>query len=340
MRWAIPESLTMLLLVPLLIIFYVMMFDRKRKAKERFAKSFSRLAPLLSLRKQKVKALLVVLAVIFLVLALAGPQWGEREKTIQSKGVDVFIAIDCSQSMLAEDYKPSRLAFAKTLLKKMADNLQGNRIGVIAFSGAAYIECPLTIDISAVKMYIDDLDPSSIPIQGTSLADAIDLAVKSYPRGAKGSKALIILSDGESLEGDALNAAKLAAREHVRIYTIGVGTPEGTEIPLKNAENAKIAPKTDVKGKIVISKLDEKSLKELAQSTGGMYLRASYDERSMMAIANTILGMEKKEFGTLLQKQYIERFQYPLFMALVLLVIEALISETKGGKRAQITEAQ
>ena len=334
MHFANPEALYLCLLIPLVIAFYVILFKKKRQAIELFAKMpmFGRLAPAFSLRRQKVKALLLTLSLVFLIISLSGPQWGETETEFTGRGVDVFIALDCSQSMMAEDYKPNRLSLAKSILKSLVDKLQGNRIGVIDFAGAAYIECPLTVDSSAVKMYIDELDYNSIPVQGTSIGQAISLAVQSFNKKEKKDtedSVLILLTDGEDLAGQALNAAKEAAKDKIRIYTLGIGSPEGTEIPLRDSEGKSVAPKTDGKGRIVKSRLDEDTLKEIAQLTGGSYLRCSYDEAGLNTISNEILGMEKKEYQRRLEKQYIHRYQYALALVLILLSIEFFIHETK-----------
>jgi Ca-activated chloride channel homolog len=332
MHFAHPQALFLLISVPFLIVFYIIVFDRKKKAKESFARHplFQRLTPLLSLRRQKVKALLLVLCTIFIMFSLSGPQWGEKEKEVTTRGIDVFLALDCSASMTAEDFKPSRLALAKSLLKKLADNLQGNRIGVIAFAGAAYVECPLTTDISAVKMYIDDMDPASIPLQGTSLGDAIRAALDNFPKKEKRSKVLVLLTDGEDLEGTVKKYESLAARESVKIYTLGIGTTEGIEIPLKDEKENKVGPKMNREGKVVISKLDEKTLKEIAGATGGHYLRCSYDEKGVNGISNEILHLEKGDIQSMLQKNYMERYQFPLSVAFVLMMTEFLIAEKRG----------
>jgi Ca-activated chloride channel homolog len=335
MHFAYYQALFLLVLVPFLIIFSIIVFDKKKKARESFARFplFQRLTPFLSPRRQKVKAFLLVLCSIFLIFSLSGPQWGEKEREVKSKGIDVFLALDCSLSMSADDFKPSRLALAKSLLKKLSDNLQGNRIGVIAFAGAAYVECPLTTDVSAVKMYIDDLDQTSIPVQGTSLGDTIKTALENFPGKEKRTKVLVMLTDGEDLEGNVRKQIPPAQRENLKIYTLGIGTPEGTEIPQKDEKEKSVGPKMDREGKVVISKLDERTLKEIASATGGEYLRCSYDERGVNGISNGILHLEKGDIQGLLQKKYLERYQIPLSLALVLLIAEFLIAE-KRGRRA------
>lgn len=332
MHLSSPWALYLLFLVPLLILFYIILFDRKRKAMALFAQEplFSRLAPGLSLRRQKVKIFLTVIALIFLILSLSGPQWGEREREVTSRGTDVFIALDCSLSMEAEDYKPSRLGLAKTILKKIAEKLQGNRIGVIAFAGKAYVECPLTTDTSAVSMYIDDLSHATIPVQGTSIGDAITAAMENFPRDNKAVKVLVLLTDGEDLEGKAKQAAAEAARKNIRIYTLGIGSDKGSEIPVEDEKEQKTGPKMDKNGKVVMSRLDEKTLRDIAGLTGGKYYKCSYNEQEINEISNSILQMEKRSYQSMLQKQYIERFQYPLVLVFLLLAAEPFISETKG----------
>lgn len=334
MHFADRNALYLLLIIPFLIGFYMLLFKNKREAMQRFAASslFERLAPALSLRRLKIKSLMLVLGFIFLIISMAGPQWGEQSQELTARGVDIFIALDCSQSMMAEDYKPNRLTVAKTVLKSLVDKLQGNRIGVIAFAGEAYIECPLTVDMSAVKMYIDELDYTTIPVQGTSLGAAITLATESFKnieKNASGSKALILLTDGEDLERHALESARNAGKTGVRIFALGIGNPEGSPIPIKNSEGKEVAPKTDSEGKIVTSRLDEKTLNEIAHMTGGKYLRCSYSETGLNTISSQILGMDKNEYQRRLEKQYINRFQYPLALVILLLGIEFMIPDSR-----------
>jgi len=331
MHLSAPSALYLLCIVPLFIVFQVIIFSRKRKAMALFAQEplFTRLAPTLSLRRQKVKIFLTVIALIFLIISLSGPQWGEREREVTSRGTDIFIALDCSLSMEAEDYKPSRLGLAKTILKKITEKLQGNRMGVIAFAGKAYVECPLTVDISAVNMYIDDLSHSTIPVQGTSIGDAITTAMDFFPKDEKAVKVLILLTDGEDLEGKAKQAALEAAKKNIRIFTLGIGSEKGCEIPVEDEKEKKTGPKIDKNGKVVLSCLDEKALRDIARITGGKYCKCSYNEQEINEISNSILQMEKRNYQSFLQKQYVERFQYPLALAFIILAVEPFISETR-----------
>lgn len=331
MRFVNVEVLLLLVLLLPLTTFFVLIFRKKRVLRERFAQNemFARLSRGFSLRRQKVKAFLQVMAYAFLTLSLADPQWGAKIVEVRWQGVDVFLALDVSLSMLAKDFKPNRLTFAKEKLKSLADKLQGNRIGVIAFAGEAKVFCPLTVDTIAVKMYLDELGPATLPTSGTAIGEAIEHSLKNFPTGEKKSRVLVLLTDGEDHHSHPQEAAKKAKEQGVRIYAIGIGSPQGEPIPLQDSSGKVTGYKKDRSGNLVLSKLDEKTLREITSITGGGYFCASYGGVEMERILSDISSMEKKEMESQIHGRLESRFQYPLTIAFLLLAVELLISERR-----------
>lgn len=318
--------------IPVIVLFYAWEFRRKRRALETFAEAH--LIPNLTLSvsafKQRVKALLTVLAVFFLILALIGPKWGFRWQEVKRRGVDIMVAIDTSRSMLTADVKPNRLERAKLAVKDLLNLLEGDRIGLIAFAGTAFVQCPLTVDYGACALTINRINTAIIPRGGTNTADAIQTAVEAFGTSGDNDKALIIITDGESHEGDAEIAAKNAADANIRIYCVGIGTRTGELIAITD-ESGSPAFLKDRRGQVVKSKLDEVALQKIALATGGSYVKAAGANFGLDVIyEEKIAKMEKKELGSQLQKRYEERFQIPLIAAFILIVTEACIGERKN----------
>jgi Ca-activated chloride channel family protein len=319
------------LLVPLLIIFYIWAFISKRKALETFAQRHlvPMLTPTVNWRGQKLKAVLAILAACFLIFALIGPRWGFQWHEVRRQGIDIIVAIDTSKSMLAQDVKPSRLERSKLAIEDLLDLLRGDRIGLIAFAGSSFLQCPLTLDYSAFAVTLNAVDTDLIPRGGTSIGSAIRAAIRAFGGRARKYKALILITDGEDHEGDPAKAAEEAARQGIRIFCVGVGTTEGELIPLVD-ENGNRSFLKDREGKVVESRLDETTLQKIALSTGGGYVRASGAEYGLDIIYNEkIATMEKKELESKLQKRYEERYQIPTAIALVLLSLEAFLGERR-----------
>ena len=318
-------------LVPLLIIFYVWAFRSKRQALETFAQRH--LVPVLTStvnwRSQKLKAAVTILAACFLVFALIGPRWGFQWREVKRQGIDIIVAIDTSRSMLAEDVKPSRLERSKLAVEDLLDLLQGDRIGLIAFSGTSFLQCPLTLDYSALSMALDAVNTELIPRGGTSISRAIKTAITAFEGKAKKYKALILITDGEDHEGDPVRAADEAAEQGIRIFCVGIGTREGELIPV-NDENGNMSFLKDRQGQVVKSRLDETTLQKIALNTGGGYIRASGTEYGLDIIYNEkIAAMEKKDLETRLQRRYEERYQISAAIALGLLCLEVFLGERR-----------
>jgi Ca-activated chloride channel family protein len=331
MRFAVPHlAYSLVWIFIALVLFYVWAFRQRRRAMGRFAASG--LADTLAAwdaKRYRLKVAFVILGVFMSYLSLMRPQWGFRWQEVKRVGLDIIIAIDTSKSMLAEDVKPNRLERSKLAIKDLVSKLKGDRIGLIAFSGSAFLQCPLTVDYAGFALTLDDLSVSIIPKGGTSISSAIREALSSYEGGMQKYKALIIITDGEDHEGDPLAAAKEAAKDGVKIYCIGIGTKEGELIPIRD-DKGKIQFLKDRDGNTVKTHLDEKTLQEIALETGGSYVRATSSEFGLGVIYDKKLSeMERREVETKMHKSYTERFQIPLTAAFILLFFEPFITDRK-----------
>jgi Ca-activated chloride channel homolog len=263
------------------------------------------------------------------LVALAQPRWGYTFEDAKRKGIDLLIAVDTSRSMLSNDVQPDRLERVRLATQDLINQLQGDRVGLIAFAGRAFVQAPLTIDYDAVVEAINDLDTKTIPEGGTNISEAITLADRTYGKSATGNRALIIFTDGEELSGDAVKTAKAASDAGVRIFTVGVGTPEGSLIPIRGNEGGTAFVK-DAKGQVVKSKLDEKRLREIAEATGGFYLHLENGPRAMQQLFTEGLAkMKAAEIDVRLSRKGIERYEWPLAAAIIALAVSMLIGERK-----------
>jgi len=285
-----------------------------------------KLSSSVSRKRQIMKAALIILGVFFMTLALARPQIGTRLEEVKRKGVDVFVALDVSASMLAEDIKPSRLDKAKHEISLFVDMLQGDRLGLIAFAGDAFVQCPLTLDYGAAKTFLDIMDPSLIPKPGTNLTAAIQMAMKNFESKERKYKVLVLITDGEDHGEDVMKMAEAADREGLIIYTVGIGSPKGVPIPIYDGGGNKEFKK-DRNGEVVLTKLDQLTLEKIALTTGGKYYQSVTGETKLEAIYKEISKMEKKELASMKFSQYEDRFQYLILVAIIFLVVEVLLSE-------------
>ncbi|PYJ89336.1 MAG: hypothetical protein DME70_02280 [Verrucomicrobia bacterium] len=320
-----------LVLVPILILLFAR--AEKRAAARLRAFVSDRLLPNLARtvnrRRRKFRFALTLLGVCLAIMALAKPRWGYTYQDVKRKGLDLILAADTSRSMLSNDVAPSRLQRVKLAAQDLLNELQGDRVGLVAFAGRAFLQAPLTIDYDAAVEAINDLDTNTIPEGGTNISAAIDLAVQTYGKSAIGNRALIIFTDGEELSGDATKTAKAAADAGVRIFTVGVGTPEGSLIPITGEGGATGFVK-DSNGQVVKSKLDEKRLKEIAETTGGFYIHLEDGPRTMKQLFDEGLAkMQAGEIDERLSRQPIERYQWPLGAALLVFSAAFLLRERK-----------
>lgn len=335
MNFGAPHWLWLLLGIPLLALLFV---QAERGAALRLAQFVSpRLLPALVATvdrfRRGMRFAFVLLGLVCAIVALARPQWGYTFADVKRKGLDLIFAVDTSRSMLSNDVQPNRLQRVKLAAQDLVSELQGDRVGLIAFAGRAFVQAPLTIDYDAAVDSINDLDTSTIPEGGTNISEAINLAVQTFGKSAIGNRALIVFTDGEELSGDSANTAKAAADAGVRIFTIGVGTPEGSLIPI-TGEGGDTAFVKDSKGQVVKSKLDEKRLREVAEATGGFYLHLEDGPRTMKRLF--VDGLDKMQAGEIdarLSRRPIERYQWPLGIAFVALAASLLVSERRRERR-------
>ncbi len=331
MNFGAPEWFWALLAIPVAILLFVRAEKRAALRLREFVSErlLPALARTVNRRRRKLRFGLTLLGVALAISALAKPQWGYTYEDVKRKGLDLILAVDTSRSMLSNDVQPSRLQRVKLAAQDLLDELQGDRVGLIAFAGRAFLQAPLTIDYSAAVEAINDLDTTTIPEGGTNISAAIDLAVQTYGKSAIGNRALIIFTDGEELSGDAVKTAKAAADAGVRIFSVGVGTPEGSLIPL-SGDGGNTAFVKDSNGQVVKSKLDEKRLKEIAEATGGFYIHLEDGPRTMKQLFDE--GLAKMQSGDIderLSRRPIERYQWPLGAALLVFGSAFLLRERK-----------
>lgn len=331
MHWAYPHNCWWLWLIPAVIIVWLVAFKKRRQLLKQFAGAglLPELTRTVHWNVKVWKSVLITVGIIFMIIALIGPQWGFHWQEIKRQGVDIIIALDVSKSMLAEDIKPNRLERAKLAIQDLVPRLKGDRIGLIAFAGSGFVQCPLTVDYGAFLLALDDLSVNTIPRGGTALSLSIRESLRAFKASSSKSKALIIISDGESLEGNPIAAAKEAAENEVTIYTIGIGTAEGELIPILD-EFGSPAFLKDREGKTVKSRLDEATLQQVALAFNGSYIKATLTDFGLERIYNErIRQMEPQEFESSMKKQHNHKYQWPLAVAFILLAVEPLISNRK-----------
>jgi Ca-activated chloride channel family protein len=339
-HFAHPDRLWLLLLAPAIAAFYVVTMRLSRRALARFGNPdlLVRAGMAVSVRARAIKALLLIAAACFILLALAAPQWGATREKIERKGVDVMVVLDTSASMLAQDVAPSRLAKAKNAIEKLIDLMQGDRIGIVVFSGAAFTICPLTLDYDAARMFLDIIDDKTVPEPGTDIPDALAEAANNFDQATDKYRVIILITDGENLEQgkEGEDPAKVAADLHKKgamIYTIGVGSAAGGPIPLETPNGT--VDKTDRQGNVVITRLDENALRKVALAGAGKYRRLdnASSGSELADIYAGVAGMQKKTFEEQYQVHYEDRFQWFIAVAIACLALEALIPDARRRKR-------
>jgi Ca-activated chloride channel homolog len=328
MHFARPEYLNLLWALPALGLFFCWSFRNRRRKLEKFIGRplARRLAEDFSRGKAILKAILLIGFFTFGILAVARPQWGMRLQTIRRHGVDIMAALDTSYSMNAEDVAPNRLEKAKGEIRRLIQKSEEDRIGLIGFAGTAVVQCPLTLDHGAIHLFLDAADTGMLPDPGTSLSSAIDMADSAFIEKERKYKVLVLFTDGEDLEGQLDKAVGKAKEAGVVVYAVGIGTPEGASIPIRDAKGG-VEYRRDPNGAVVRSRLDERSLAEIAAQTGGRYFRATTSENEIQELYNDISGLEKKELESKRMQNNEDQFQYPLAFAAFFLIAEFCISE-------------
>lgn len=335
-RFENPDFLYLLLLIPVMVLLFTINAIWRKRSLKKLGDSVlvNRLLPEMSGTRPVVKFLLLMIAFSASVIMLARPQFGSKIEEVKKQGVEVIIALDVSNSMLAEDIQPNRLTRAKQAIERLVDNLKNDKIGLIVFAGDAYTQIPITADYVSAKMFLSTIGPEMVPKQGTAIGAAINLGLRSFSPGEGKSKAMVIITDGENHEDDPVAAAEEAAKAGVVIHTIGIGSPEGVPIPIY--DRGRMDYLKDADGKIVITKLDEDILKKLALASGGNYIRATNSNIGLDEIYGGISRMRKDDLESKIYTEYNDQFQIFASISLLLLLIDFVIMDRKNRKLANI----
>ena len=341
MRWANPAALWMLPIVPLVAVLLAVTLARRKAGLARFlgTQLAGRLTLSAPMEVLVIKASLLTVGILFLVVAMARPQWGASLEPVSRKGVDVLFGIDISESMLAEDAEPSRLLKSREEAMRLLSRLEGDRTGLLAWAGSAGILCPLTLDDNALRMFFDSLTPDMISYPGSSLAEALRAGMEAFNKEERRYKVMVLFSDGEDTVDPqgAEAAAKEAAEQGIIIHTIGVGTTTGAPIPMRTSAGDIGDYRKDADGKVVTTRLDEGLLSRIAEIGGGSYWPATAAEEELDHIAEAIGGMEEREMNARLTTQFEERFQIPLAAAALVFAVEAFLT---GRRRRAAGDAR
>lgn len=323
--------LYLLALVPLLWLLFILARNKRKKSIAAFGDDelVKQLMPDVSLTRPLWKFVLTSFGTAALVLGIANPQIGSKYEEVKREGFELIIALDISNSMMAEDLEPNRLERAKQAISKLIDQLKTDKIGIIVFAGQAYVQLPLTTDYAAAKLFLSTVSTDIVPTQGTAVGSAIDLAIKSFGEKQDKNRAIIIITDGENHEDDAIQQATTAVESGITVHTIGVGSPDGTPIPVY-INGKKSGFRKDNQGNTVVTKLNETMLQQVAAAGKGVYIRGNNLSSGMKTLLEEINKMEKKEFDSKMFTDYEDRFQYLLAAALLFLLVELLLPERKS----------
>ena len=327
-RFANPEFLYLLFILPVLLAVYVYAYLQKRKAIKRLGNPeiLTQLMPEVSPKRQFLKFWFIFGAVAAIIFVIAGPQFGSKLETVKRQGVEIMVCLDVSNSMLAEDVSPNRLEKSKQMLSKLTDGFTDDKVGLIVFAGDAFTQLPITSDYISAKMFLTSINPSMVSAQGTSIGAAINLAARSFTPNETSDKTIVLITDGENHEDDAIGAASAAAEKGIHVNIVGIGLPKGGPIPLQGTNNYM----KDKDGNVVITMLNEQMCQEIAAAGKGMYVRADNTNSALKALQKEIDKMKKTELDSKVYSEYDEQFQLVAWIALFLLIVELLIFDRKN----------
>jgi len=322
------EYLWALALIPLVIIVFILAIASRKKRLKKLGDYplIQAMMPDISRGKQTVKFILYTLALIFLILGICNLQTGSKMQDVKREGADIMICLDVSNSMLAEDLSPNRLERAKQAIEQMIDKLQGDRLGIVVFAGEAYTQLPITTDYGSAKLFLNAITPNIIERQGTDISAAIQKATESFGKDEGKNKAIVIITDGEDHEEDAIKAAEEAQKAGISIHTIGIGSDAGVPIPVYS-NGVATGYRKDKDGNTVVTKLNEKLLQSIAGAAEGVYVKANNADVGLGAVLDKIGELEKKQFESKMYTDYEDQFQWFIGLSLLLLLIEFIISE-------------
>lgn len=327
-RFAHIELLWLLAVIPVFVAAYIAYTRRKRHQLEAFgdAELMEQLMPNASRVRPTVKFSIVMVALAFLIIAAARPQFGQSERTEKRQGIEAIVALDISNSMLAEDVAPNRLERAKQMLSKLMDGMVNDKVGLVVFAGDAFVQLPITCDYVSAKMFLNSIKPELIKTQGTAIGQALSTSIRCFGEQSEASRAIILITDGENHEDDAVAVAKRAKEEGIQTLVVGIGKPEGSPIPLPGTNSFR----KDRSGNVVVSKLNEEMCREIAQAGGGIYVRCDNSNTATKAIQKELNKLATQEIETQVYTDYNEQFQSFALLALLLLVIDYFIFNRKN----------
>jgi len=329
-RFGNIEYLWGLLIIPLLTLFFIWSRIARRRALRKFGQKniLSHLMPFSSKNRPRFKFLILMLALAFFIAGIARPQFGSKLKTVKREGVELVIALDVSNSMMAEDIQPNRLERAKRAISRLVDRLKDDKIGLIVFAGDAYTQLPITSDYNSAKLFLNSVNTQIVPKQGTAIGAAIDLARRSFTPNGEANKAIVIITDGENHEDNAISSAEAAVEEGIIVHTIGMGLPSGSPIPVLRGGQTDYLKDRD--GKVVVTKLNEQMLEQISAAGEGIYVRANNAQVGLNALFDEINKMEKQEMESKTYSEYDDQFQWFFAVGLFLLLLEFVILERKN----------
>ncbi len=329
-RFAHIEYLYALVVIPVFILLFIITRIRRKKALEKFGQKeiVEQLMPNVSRVRPVIKFIIWMFAISSIIMAIARPQFGSKLKTVKRKGVELIIALDVSNSMMAEDIQPNRLERAKRAISRLVDNLSDDKIGLIVFAGDAYTQLPITTDYASAKLFLNAVNTDIVPRQGTAIGAAINLATNSFSPQFEGNKAIIVITDGENHEDDAIGAATAAAESGIIVHTIGMGLPQGAPIPV--VRNGQRDYRKDKNGQVVVTKLDEQMLQKIAAAGKGVYVRANNAQVGLNTLFNEINKMQEAEMESMVYSEYEEQFQWFIGFAILMILIDFLVLERKN----------
>jgi Ca-activated chloride channel homolog len=329
-RFAYSEYLWGLLIIPLLVLFFIWSRISRKKALNRFGnkQTIKELMPFESKSRPVFKFFILMLALALFIIGAARPQFGSKLKKVKREGIELIIALDVSNSMMAEDIQPNRLERAKRAIARLVDRLKNDKIGLIVFAGEAYVQLPITSDYNSAKLFLNSVNTQIVPIQGTAIGTAINMGIRSFSPEGDANKAIIVITDGENHEDNAVTAAQDAVENGIIVHTIGMGLPQGSPIPI--VRNGQKDYLKDREGNVVVTKLDEAMLEKIASAGNGIYVRANNAQVGLNTLFDEINKMEKEEIESLVYSEYDDQFQYFYAAGLLLLLLEFIILERKN----------
>jgi len=327
-HFASARYLLLLVLIPVFFLIFAIVLKLRKRRIRKFGDEVlvRQLMPSYTEAKAWVRLALFSIGFFFFVIGLSRPQIGAKLKEHQTKGAEIMIVLDVSNSMLAEDYSPNRLERAKLAISRLVDKLREDRIGLIVFAGNSFVQLPVTTDYVSAKMFLSSISTESVPVQGTAIGEAINTALRSFSAQSEKSRAIIVITDGENHEDDPVAVAKQAAEMGARVFTIGVGAPEGKPIPTDGGLLK------DKDGNIVVTRMDETVLQDVAEAGNGLYVRAGNSEFGLNPIIDDIRKMEDEKYSSIVFEEYDEQFMYFLAISLFFFVLEILVGDRRSRR--------